>query len=161
MVREFDERLGADVVRINLAWSVAEPRRGVYNADYLARAAAAVGAIRARGMQAIVLVYHTPRWASDRSLWARPVTGDRAGVYHSYYPPAVDALDEFGAFAQHLSTDARGPGARLLLLGGAEPVDVPVPAADLVGLRLRGASLHDGCSRPSHRACVPATRRPR
>ncbi len=108
VVREFDERLGADVVRINLAWSVAEPRRGVYNADYLARAAAAVGAIRARGMRAIVLVYHTPRWASDRSLWARPVTGDRAGVYHSYYPPAVAALDEFGAFAQHLSTVLEG-----------------------------------------------------
>ena len=108
VVREFQESLGADVVRINLAWSAAEPRRGVYDADYLTRAAEAVGAIHERGMKAIVLVYHTPRWASDRRLWTRPVTGDRAGVYHSYFPPSVDALDEFRAFAQHLSTTLTG-----------------------------------------------------
>ena len=108
VVRELRESLGADVVRINLAWSVAEPRRGAYDTDYLARTAASVDAIRALGMQAIVLVYHTPRWASDRTLWARPVARDRAGVYHSYYPPSVDALDEFRAFAQHLSTKLQG-----------------------------------------------------
>jgi hypothetical protein len=108
IVREFDERLGADVVRINLAWSTAEPRRGVYSDDYLNRVAAAVRDVRARDMQAIVLVYHTPRWASDRSLWARPVTGDRPNVYHSYYPPSLGALADFRDFARHLSTLMQG-----------------------------------------------------
>ena len=108
VVREFHERLGADVVRVNLKWSAAEPRRGFYDVDYLADAAAAVGAIQERGMQAIVLVYDTPRWASDRNLWSDPVTGDRAGVYHSYFPPSVEALDDFRAFAKHLSTALQG-----------------------------------------------------
>ncbi len=108
LVRELHESLGADVVRVTVLWSEAEPRRGAYDDDYLGRAAAAVDAIQARGMQAIVLVCKTPRWASDRSLWRRPVTGDRAGVYHSYYPPSVDALDGFRAFAQHLSTTLQG-----------------------------------------------------
>ena len=108
VVRELHESLGADVVRINLEWTAAEPRRGVYDADYLDRAAAAVSDIQARGMRAIVLVYKTPRWASDRDLWAHPVQGDAAGVYHAYYPPSVDALDDFRAFAQHLSTMLQG-----------------------------------------------------
>ncbi len=108
VVREFHERLGADVVRINLAWSVAEPRRGAYDAGYLARATAAVDAIHARGMKAIVLVYHPPRWASDRALWAHPVKGDRAGVYHSYYPPSLAVLDDLRAFAEHLSALLQG-----------------------------------------------------
>ena len=108
VVRELSEDLGADVVRINLKWSAAEPRRGAYNGNYLASAAAAVHAIEKGGMRTIILVYDTPRWASDRNLWGHPVTGDRAGVYHSYFPPSVDALDDFRAFARHLSTTLRG-----------------------------------------------------
>jgi len=108
VVKEFQQRLGADVVRLNLSWSHAEPRRGAYDPDYLARTKAAVAAIRERGMQAIVLVYHPPRWASDRALWGRPIRGDRADVYHSYFPPALARLDDFRAFMVHLAQSMQG-----------------------------------------------------
>lgn len=107
-VREFHERLGAETVRINLEWEEAEPRRGVYDTDYLRRAEAAVRAVHDRGMQAIVLVYQTPRWASDRGLWRHPAPGDRAGIWHSYYPPSRAALADFRAFAARLSARLRG-----------------------------------------------------
>ena len=108
VVREFSTSLGADVVRINLRWSESEQRRGVYDEDYLGRAQAAVQAIRAHGMQAVVLVYQPPRWASDRRFWGTPVNGDRAGVYQPYYPPSIDSLDAFQAFAQHLAQKLEG-----------------------------------------------------
>ena len=108
VVREFATSLGADVVRINLRWSESEQRRGVYDEDYLGRAQAAVQAIRAHGMQAVILVYQPPRWASDRRFWGTPVNGDRAGVYQSYYPPSIDSLDAFQAFAQHLAQKLEG-----------------------------------------------------
>jgi len=108
VVREFAEHLGADAVRINLRWSESEPRSGVYDEDYLGRAAAAVRAIRAKGMQAVVLVYEPPRWASDRRFWANPVSGDRAGIYQTYYPPSPESLPAFEAFARHLAVKLQG-----------------------------------------------------
>lgn len=108
VVREFAEQLGADVVRINLRWSESEHRRGVYDEDYLGRAAAAVRDIRARDMQAVILVYEPPRWASDRRFWAKPVNGDRAGVYQTYYPPSPESLPAFEAFARHLAAKLQG-----------------------------------------------------
>ena len=108
VVREFATRLGADVVRVNLRWSESEHRRGVYDEDYLGRALRAVREIRAQGMRAAVVVFQPPRWASDRRFWGRPVHGDRAGVYQTYYPPSLDSLDAFRAFAQHLTEKLRG-----------------------------------------------------
>jgi hypothetical protein len=107
-VKELSTRLGADVVRVNLRWSEAEERRGVYEEDYLGRALRAVQEIRARGMQAVVLVYQPPRWASDRRFWSSPVSGDRAGVYQSYYPPSLDSLEAFREFARHLAVKMQG-----------------------------------------------------
>ena len=108
VVTEFATRLGADVVRVNLRWSESEHRRGVYDEDYLGRALKAVQAIRAQGMRAVVLVYQPPRWASDRRFWDHPVNGDRAGVYQPYYPPSLNSLDAFEAFARHLSAKLQG-----------------------------------------------------
>jgi hypothetical protein len=108
VVHELATRLGADAVRINVSWHDAEPREGIYDEAYLERVASAVRETRAHGMQAIVLVWRPPHWASDRSLWGHPVSGDRAGVYQPYYPPALDALDEFAALMTHMAQTMRG-----------------------------------------------------
>jgi hypothetical protein len=108
VVQEFGTRLGADVVRVNLRWSECEERQGVYDEDYLGRALSAVRAIRAQGMQAAVVVYQAPPWASDRRFWDHPVPGDRAGVYQKYYPPSISSLDAFQAFSQHLAESLQG-----------------------------------------------------
>ena len=108
MVRELSHRLDADVVRINLRWSESEHRPGVYDGDYLGRAAKAAAALHAEGVQVIVVVYGTPTWASDRSLWKTAAPGDAAGRYHTYYPPSLKKLGRFRAFMQHLSTKLAG-----------------------------------------------------
>ncbi len=107
-VEEFADRLGADLVRVNVIWYSAEPRAGVYDEEYLGRVASAVAEIRARDMQVFSGVWGTPRWASDRALWDRAIPGDKRGVYHRYYPPALDALDELRGLMQTLSTRLQG-----------------------------------------------------
>jgi hypothetical protein len=108
LIDEFADTLGADVVRINFCWSDAELAPGVYESDYIGRAVSAIRAARARGMQVLVVVYETPSWASDRSVWGTAPPGDEAGVYHSYYPPSLGSLDELTAFMTHLSSLLRG-----------------------------------------------------
>ena len=107
-VEEFSDRLGADVVRVNLIWSWAEPSPGVYDEDYMGRVVGAVREIRSHGMQVLIVVFEAPRWASDRALWATALPGDRTGVYHTYYPPALDSLDELQVFMEQLSAGLQG-----------------------------------------------------
>lgn len=107
-LHEVGVTLRADVIRCDIAWSLAEPRRGSYDDEYLDEVAATIVAARELDVQVVVLVYRTPEWASDRSLWSRPVKGDRVGVYHSYYPPAKKNLTDFQAFAGHLATRLKG-----------------------------------------------------
>lgn len=108
VVAEFADDLGAEVVRVNVCWSDAEQAPGVYDEDYIGGAVSAVAETRARGMQALVVVWETPRWASDRALWGRPAPGDEAGVYHTYYPPALDSLDELQDFMRELAGRMQG-----------------------------------------------------
>jgi hypothetical protein len=108
VIEEFQNDLGADVVRVNFCWNDAEESPGVYEQDYIGRAVSAVREIRARGMQALVVVWEPPTWASDRSLWGRPAPQDTAGVYHSYYPPALDSLDELEVFMRYFSSLLQG-----------------------------------------------------
>jgi len=108
VVGEFADRLGADVVRVNVIWSRAETSPGVYDEEYLGRVVGAVREIRSRDMQALIVVFEAPLWASDRALWATAPSGDRTGVYHSYYPPALDSLDELQGFMKQLSARLQG-----------------------------------------------------
>ena len=108
VVREFATRLGAEAVRINVSWHDAEPRQGAYDNAYLERVASAVRETRAHGMQAVVLVWRPPHWASDRSLWGHPLNGDRAGAYQPYYPPALGALDELAALMTRMAQTMKG-----------------------------------------------------
>ena len=50
----------------------------------------------------------TPAWASDRALWESALPGDRTGVYHPYYPPALGSLDELRSFMQQLTSRMMG-----------------------------------------------------
>jgi len=108
VVEDFSDHLGADVVRVNLLWSKAEPSPGVLDEDYLGRVVSAVRDIRAHGVQALVDVWKAPSWASDRALWRTAVPGDRAGVYHGYYPAALDSLGELQGFMEQLSSRLQG-----------------------------------------------------
>ena len=108
LVAEFADDLGADVMRINFRWNEAEPAPGVYEPDYIGRAVSAIRAARARGMKVLLVVWEAPEWASDRALWGTAPPGDRAGEYHSYYPPTLASLDELRAFMTYFSTMLRG-----------------------------------------------------
>ena len=87
-VREFSDKLSADVVRINLCWSEAEPAAGVYDGDYLGRAVTAAAIARDKGMKVVVVVYETPRWASDRTLWGTAAPGDPPAAITATIRPA-------------------------------------------------------------------------
>ena len=117
LVEDFADDLGADVVRVNLRWSEAEPSPGVYDEDYMARAVSAVGGNPSRGMQVLIDVWKAPRWASNRALLrATAMPGDQAGVYHGYYSPFSRqprrAAGLHGAALRQ--TPGRGPGVRML-----------------------------------------------
>jgi hypothetical protein len=100
--------LNAGVIRADINWPSAEPQRGQYDQAYLDRVAAGIAAAHARGLKVVVLVYRTPRWASDHSLWDRPIPGDQGGVYQDYYPPAPDRLPDFRAFAERIARTFQG-----------------------------------------------------
>jgi len=108
LVEEFASDLGAEVVRINFRWNEAEPAPGVYEPDYIGRAVSAIREARARGMRVLLVVYEAPEWASDRAVWGTAPPGDRAGVYHSYYPPTLGSLDELQAFMTYFSSMLQG-----------------------------------------------------
>ena len=108
IVSQCATRLNADVLRLNVRWSEAEHRPGVYDGNYLGRTAKAVAAARAAGMQVIITVYSTPRWASDRTLWSTAPPGRTPGHYRTYYPPRVSELGRLGAFMTHVAGDLQG-----------------------------------------------------
>jgi hypothetical protein len=55
-------RLGFDVLRLGLSWSLLEPQRGHFNRQYLARIAQVVGWARAQGMY-VILDMHQNAWS--------------------------------------------------------------------------------------------------
>ena len=105
---EIGTKLHATMVRIDVAWSLAEPARGEYDdTGYLAGVAHAIETARANGMQVIVMVWTVPKWASDRSFWGTfPVNGYPG--YQPFYPVDSGSLDDLQRFATHLSTLLKG-----------------------------------------------------
>ncbi len=164
VVREFATSLDADVVRLNLRWSESEQRRGVYDEDYLGRAQAAVQTIRAHGMQAVILVYRPPRWASDRRFWGTAGERRPRRGLPALLPAEPRQPRRLPGVRPAPGAEARGPGAHLLMLGRAQPLDVPLPAAHRLRSGVRRASLHPdaGClrpGRPRRRPGCPGRRR--
>jgi predicted small integral membrane protein len=101
-------KLQARLLRFDLWWTKLEPRRGEYDQTYLNQLAKTFHAAASDGLQVIVTMYGTPRWASDRTLWRYAPPGVSRGVYHSFYPPAVKRLGDFQAFATKLASTFGG-----------------------------------------------------
>jgi polysaccharide biosynthesis protein PslG len=107
-IAETAGELNASVLRIDLHWNKAETARGVYDdAGYLASIADTVTSAHDRGLEVIVTVYKTPKWASDSSFWTSPPQGYANG-YQPFYPMTTAALDDFRAFAAHIATLLKG-----------------------------------------------------
>jgi hypothetical protein len=107
-IAELGDKLGVDIMRIDVAWNSAEPSRATYDdAGYLAAITHQVDTAQAHGMQVIVMVFGLPKWASDRSFWGSPPSSSYSG-YQPFYPIEATALDDFQRFAEHLSTLLKG-----------------------------------------------------
>jgi hypothetical protein len=74
------------------------------------------------GLKVIVTLYGTPSWATDRTLWRYVPPGYKAGVSHSFYPPAPDRLDDFQAFATKLASTFGNDVTGLRVPQRAQPV---------------------------------------
>jgi hypothetical protein len=101
------DELGAGWVRLNAFWSELEPRRGVYSHEELARLDRSIAAVRGDGVHVLLTVYDTPRWASDRRWWSKPVPGLSRG-YRSMYAVERSALPRLQALAALLATRYAG-----------------------------------------------------
>lgn len=84
------ESLGANGYRLSVEWSRLEPRPGEWNAAAAAKYREMLVALRAKGIQPFVTVFHftLPRWLSDRGGWESP-----------------EALDAFAAFSRRCGTE--------------------------------------------------------
>jgi hypothetical protein len=97
-------KLHAKLLRFDLYWRALEPQRGTYDQTYLDQLAKTIHIAAGDGMKVIVTLYTTPRWASDRALWRYAPPGITTGVFHVFYPPALNHLADFQAFATKLAT---------------------------------------------------------
>jgi hypothetical protein len=86
------DRLGVDVVRVNVDWRVTEPRAGVFD---WTRPDALLDGLRSRGVAPLVTLYGTPRWANG-------------GLPENWAPRSATT---FAAFARRIA--ARYPYVRL------------------------------------------------
>jgi len=71
-VLEIGTNLRAGLIRIDVLWPEAEPTKSVVDATCMANPVATVDAARAAGMQVIITVGLTPKWASDHTYWSAP-----------------------------------------------------------------------------------------
>lgn len=101
-------KLRAGMLRFDLDWPDLGEHRGAYDEVFLQKLAKTIHTAATDGMDVIVTVFGTPRWASDRKLWRYALPGQTPGVYRNYYPPAVEHLDDLEAFAKKLATTFAG-----------------------------------------------------
>ena len=97
-------KLHTQLLRFDVRWYKLEPQRNGYDETYLAQLAKTIHAAAGDGLQVIVTIYGTPKWASDQSLWGYVPAGYKAGVYRNFYPPSLSHLDDYQAFANKLAT---------------------------------------------------------
>jgi hypothetical protein len=105
---EIRQQLRGGIVRYDVLWGTAEPQKGVYDdTGYLSSVSTAILAARAQHLKVVVMVYLTPKWASDQSFWNQPPPGYANG-FQAFYPIDSSAMDDFQAFATHLATLLKG-----------------------------------------------------
>ena len=103
LMRELTAKLGAKVIRADLAWPLVEPAEGTFNDTYLEQVSDTVDLARSGSAQVVVTVYQVPIWASAKSFWDHPPAGYKKGAYQPFFPLRLDKLSAFQAFAQHLA----------------------------------------------------------
>jgi hypothetical protein len=84
--------LQAKWAKVSISWHWAEPQKGTYDEDYLAKVDRAVNVLRARGIHVLSDVNRSPEWAS--------------GNANEAYPP-LDPAD-LGAFMKKMAERYRG-----------------------------------------------------
>ncbi len=97
-------KLHAQLLRLDLHWNKLEPQRGKYDQTYLNQLAQTIHTAANDGMKVIVTLYGTPSWATDPTLYGYVPPGYKAGVSHSFYPPAANRLIDFQNFATKLAS---------------------------------------------------------
>jgi hypothetical protein len=97
-------KLHTQLLRFDMRWYKLEPQRNGYDQTYLDQLAKTIHTAASDRLKVIVTVYGRSRWASDQTVWQYAPTGSNPGVYRSYYPPALNRLVDFQAFATKLAT---------------------------------------------------------
>ena len=69
--------------RFSIEWSRVQPEENRWNEDAIARYAAMVRALRARGLEPIVTLHHftNPRWLAARGGWEDPATVKKFAIF--------------------------------------------------------------------------------
>lgn len=108
MMDEYADQLRTQYLKVEVHWDEAEPTAGAYNESYLGTIEDVATLARERGIKLVLTFMYTPRWASDRDLWADPPAGYEKNSYQNFYAPDSSKVDDFGAFAKYLSTRLAG-----------------------------------------------------
>ena len=108
VMNELGTQLHVKYLRLVFDWSAAEPQRGHFAKQYFDTFSSMVDEARAEGMQVILTVYTTPRWASNRSLWKNPPFGFKKNRYYSFYAMSTKCLPDFRGLAYHLAKRLKG-----------------------------------------------------
>jgi Cellulase (glycosyl hydrolase family 5) len=108
VMNELGAQLHVKYLRLVFDWSAAEPKRGHFDKQYFDTFSSMVDEARAQGMQVILTVYTTPRWASNRSLWKHPPFGFKKNRYYSFYAMSTKRLPDFRGLAYHLAKQLKG-----------------------------------------------------
>ena len=106
--REIANRLGAKAIRVWVLWNKAEPQQGQYDEDYLQNLYDTIVQAREYKLRVDVVVFQTPRWASDQRFWNSPPASTIPTGYQPYYAMRTDALDDWERFARELATRFKG-----------------------------------------------------
>lgn len=94
-VQDFDlaKELGQNAHRLSLEWSRIEPHPGVWNEDALAHYREVVRALKQRGLEPFVTLWHfsNPRWFAEMGGWE---SSQGPGLFARYAAKAFQALPE-------------------------------------------------------------------
>ncbi len=100
--QDFDlaKALNNNAHRFSLEWSRIEPAEGQWSADAIAHYRRVLEALRERGLEPLVTLYHftLPRWLAAKGGWENPQTVE---LFRRY---AAKVADELGSLAHYWAT---------------------------------------------------------
>jgi beta-glucosidase len=94
-VEDFDlaQSMNQNALRLSIEWSRIEPREGEWNQAAIARYRAMLGALRERGMEPMVTLFHftSPLWLSQMGGWEN---SDTVGLFERFSGKVVEELGD-------------------------------------------------------------------